>query len=120
MSPEQFERTVLEAIQSLPQPFLARLENVDVVVEKEPTAAQKEENGIDKEESLYGLFEGVPLTMLENYGDVLPNKITIFQGPLERDFPDVEQLTEQIHITVLHELAHHFGIDDDRAYELGL
>jgi predicted Zn-dependent protease with MMP-like domain len=71
------------------------------------------------EDTLYGLYEGVPLTERGwGYHGALPDKITIFRGPLERDFPR-EELEEQVRITVVHEVAHHFGFDEERLEELG-
>ena len=105
-----------EALDGLPEPVLAMLDNVDVVVEDEPTAEQ-----LGGEESLFGLYQGVPLTQRDTaYSMVLPDKITVFRGPLERAYRNRLEMVRQVRITVLHELAHHVGFDEDRLDEIGL
>jgi predicted Zn-dependent protease with MMP-like domain len=112
----QFERMVERAVASLGDDLRAKLENVEIVVEPE----SRTEAGRADGEALFGYYEGVPLTeRTTGYGMTLPDKITIYQGPLERAFPDPADLFEQVRITVLHEIAHHFGIDEDRLAELG-
>jgi predicted Zn-dependent protease with MMP-like domain len=105
-----FEAIVRRALDSLP-PHLARaLENVAVVVE--------DENPEDPD--LFGLYHGVPLPERgSQYGGTLPDKISIYRLPLEDEFEDPAELEEEIRVTVLHELAHYFGIDEDRIAELG-
>ena len=105
-----FEEHVRAALDELP-PHLARaLENVAVVVE--------DENSADPD--LFGLYHGVPLPERgSGYAGQLPDRISIYRLPLEDSFRDPEELREEIRITVLHELAHHFGIDEDRLDELG-
>ena len=83
MQQEEFEDMVLDAIQELPQELLARLSNVAILVEQWPTRAQLEEAGLEGKGDLLGLYEGIPLTDREGYNLVLPDKITIFQGPVE-------------------------------------
>lgn len=118
MTPEQFERIVDEALAALPAPFAQRIENVAVVVRPEPTAADLEEAGLAPGEELFGLYVGVPLTDRHDYHMVLPDRILLFQGPHERHF-ERDALVEEIQRTVVHEIAHYFGIDDDRLHELG-
>jgi len=96
-----FDEHVRRALDALPAAFARQLENVAVVVEDENAA----------EPDLYGLFEGG--------GEYLPNKVTIYRLPLEADFPDPDELEEEIRITVLHEVGHYFGLDEDRLGELG-
>jgi predicted Zn-dependent protease with MMP-like domain len=95
-----FEETVERALDSLPAPLAAALENVAVVVEDEDPS----------DPDLFGLWESA---------EFMPDKITIFRKPLMATFPDPQELEEEIRITVLHELAHYFGIDEDRLDELG-
>ena len=95
-----FEETVERALDSLPAPLAAALENVAVVVEEEDPS----------DPDLFGLWESA---------EFMPDKITIFRKPLMATFPDPQELEEEIRITVLHELAHYFGIDEDRLDELG-
>lgn len=94
------------------------LENVDVVVADEPTQEQLAQLGA--EDSLFGLYEGIPQTERSGYNLALPDKITIFRGPIERACENDAEIAEEIRITVLHELAHHIGFDEDRIEELGL
>ena len=96
------------------------LDNVDVVVEDEPTPEQIGRRDAD-EETLFGLYEGVPLTERgSGYSLVLPDKITIFRGPLERAFDSPAEIAREVRITVVHELAHHLGFEEGRLDELGL
>ena len=115
-----FERLVEEALDAIPERFLAALDEVAIVIADEPTAAQLAAHGMGPDETLYGLYEGVPIT---EYGaDWLaePNRITLFRLPLEEDYPDPDDLADEVRITVLHELGHHLGIDDHRLGELGM
>jgi predicted Zn-dependent protease with MMP-like domain len=115
-----FEELVAEALEGLPDQFLARLENVGVIVEVEPGPEQLAEQGLGPDETLFGLYEGVPLTAREDYGNVLPDKITIFQRPLEEYCETAEEIVEQVRVTVAHEVAHFFGIDDEALHDMGL
>lgn len=95
------------------------LDNVDIVLEDEPTAEQIGQEA-DAGETLFGLYQGIPLTERgSSYSMVLPDKISIFRGPLEREFRTAREIARQVRITVIHELAHHVGIDEDRLEELG-
>jgi predicted Zn-dependent protease with MMP-like domain len=113
-----FYEMVERALEGLPAELSALLDNVAIVVDERPdfsTPLVAE----DPENTLYGLYEGVPLTERGwGYSGVLPDKITIFRGPLERDF-EPDELEEQVRITVVHEIAHYFGFDEDRLEELG-
>ena len=113
-----FYEMVERALEGLPPELSALLDNVAIVVDERPdfsTPLVVE----DPENTLYGLYEGVPLTERGwGYSAVLPDKITIFRGPLERDF-EPDELEEQVRITVVHEIAHYFGFDEDRLEELG-
>jgi predicted Zn-dependent protease with MMP-like domain len=105
-----FERSVQEAIDALPADLRAAMSNVEIVIEDEPPAGQP----------LLGLYQGVPLTRRTSwYGNVPPDKISIYRGPLERHFgSDSAVLHDQIRRVVLHEIAHHFGISDERLREI--
>lgn len=118
MDADQFERIVDDALAGLPPMFAQRLDNVAVVVRDEPTAEDLAEAGLGPDAELFGLYVGVPLTDRAEYHMVLPDRILIFQGPHERHFED-EELLEEIQRTVVHEVAHYFGIDDERLHELG-
>jgi predicted Zn-dependent protease with MMP-like domain len=105
-----FEEHVRAALDALPPDLAGALENVAVVVrEKHPD-----------DPDLFGLYEGVPLTERgERYAGDLPDRISIYRLPLEESFPDPAKLEHEIRLTVLHELAHYFGIDEERLAELG-
>lgn len=117
----RFEELVVEAIDELPDDILAMLDNVEIVVADAPTADQLDGAGsLDAGEMLLGLYEGIPLTdRTGSYGMVLPDKITLFQGALESICQDETTLRNEVRVTVIHELAHHFGISDRRLQELG-
>ena len=120
LSTDSFEQLVREAIESLPERFLDHLDNVLIVVEQQPSQEQRESNRLSANETLFGLYEGVPMTERGSYSPMMPDRITIFQRPLERYCESKEELVHQVRDTVVHEVAHFFGIDDDRLHELGL
>ena len=115
-----FEELVGLALDAIPEPFAAALEEVAIVVADEPTAEQRRENEIGPDEALYGLYEGVPRTEWGADWATLPNRITLFRLPLEADYADPDDLADEVWLTVVHELAHHLGIDDERLTELGI
>jgi predicted Zn-dependent protease with MMP-like domain len=111
MDPERFEALVDEALDGIPDELAGLVRNVVVLVEPEPPADDPD---------LLGLYDGVALT--DRYGDMLPelpDRIFIFRGPLLDMCETEEELVEEVRITVVHEVAHHFGIDDARLHELG-
>jgi predicted Zn-dependent protease with MMP-like domain len=119
-SPEKFEALVAQALDELPEFFQKKLQNVEVVVEDWPTAAARRSVGLKPGQLLFGLYRGVPLTRrTSHYGLVLPDKITIYRLPIERVCRTPEEVIQRVQHTVKHELAHHFGISDDRLRELG-
>ena len=119
-SPDRFERLVERALDGIPDPFRAALAEVAVVIEDDATDEQLEISGLDPADGLYGLYEGTPRTAWGADMVAFPNKISLFRLPLEEDFPDPDELAEEVRRTVIHELAHHLGIDDDRLGELGV
>ena len=107
----EFDDVVSDALDSIPAELLDMLDNVVVVVHEEPPPESPE---------LLGVYEGVPLTERDAvYGGELPDRIVIFRGPLVRMCADHDELRSEISVTVLHEIAHHFGIDDERLHDLG-
>ena len=113
-----FYKLVERALEGLPPELSRLLDNVAIVVDDWPDYSTPLVAG-GPEETLYGLYEGVPLTERgAGYYGFLPDKITIFRGPLERDFA-TRDLEEQVRITVVHEIAHYFGFDEERLEELG-
>jgi predicted Zn-dependent protease with MMP-like domain len=120
MNRQSFERLVERAVDNLPDEFKARLENVDVVVADWPSRSQLAGLGLRRRHDLLGLYQGVPLTERgAHYGLVPPDKITIFQGPIEARCRGDARITALIGRVVRHEIAHHFGIGDERLKELG-
>ena len=118
---EKFYNLVMKAIDELPPEFHDRLENVDVVVEDWPSPAQLARNKVKSRFSLLGLYEGVPhVKRGPGYGMVLPDKITIFRKPIEARCHSLQEVEEEVGKVVRHEIAHHFGISDERLRELGL
>lgn len=116
-----FETLVAEALDNLPPDIQEKLENVEVVVEWHPSPAQMRRLGLGRGHTLFGLYEGIPLTeRTSGYNMVLPDKITIFRQPIEAHCRSDEQVRQTVRRTVLHELAHHFGISDQRLRELGV
>lgn len=104
----------------MPQPFKHHLKEIDIIVKRRPTAADLDAAGLVPGESMYGFYQGVPMTeRTSGYGMTVPDVIYIYQEPLEEDFADDGALVEEIRTTVLHEVGHFFGIDDDRLDELG-
>ena len=118
MNKEDFYELVERALEELPPELAELMDNVAIVVEDWPDYSTPLVGG-EKNKVIYGLYEGVPLTQrTAGYYGFLPDKITIFRGPLERDFRQ-EELEEQVRITVVHEIAHYFGFGEDRIKELG-
>lgn len=119
MSDEEFAKVIAEALDELPQKYTSRLNNVAIVYEDEPTPQQRRELKMHCHETLYGLYQGIPLTQRgANYSMVLPDKITIFKLPILRDSVDTRQLKAEVKHTLWHEIAHHFGLDHDRIHAL--
>ena len=109
---EVFEELVADALDEVPPELMKLMDNVVVLVEPEPPADDPE---------LLGVYHGTPLTERDGWwaAGALPDRVTIFRGPLERMCDSAEELREEIAVTVIHEVAHHFGIDDERLHELG-
>ena len=116
---DRFRRLVAEAVDSLPEEFHVRLENIDVVVDDWPTPSQLKQVGLRRGKTLLGLYQGVPLTKRgRHYGLVPPDKITIFQKPIETRCKHDVEITAEIQRVVRHEIAHHFGISDARLRQI--
>jgi predicted Zn-dependent protease with MMP-like domain len=115
-----FEALVDIALGAIPEPFASALDEVAIVIDDEPSADQRRENEIADDDTLYGLYEGVPRTEWGADWAPIPNRIILFRLPLEADFPDPDELADEVWVTVIHELAHHLGIDDARLEELGV
>ena len=103
-----FEAFVADALESIPDGLRREMDNVAILIDDESPPGP-----------LYGLYEGIPLTERGNYSGASPDRITLFLATICRSARDEAQLVDQIRVTLLHEVAHHFGIDDDRLTELG-
>jgi len=119
ISREQFQNLVLQALSDLPEYVRHSLQNVDVVVDDVASMNQIVGTGIENAMDLLGLYEGIPLTERYGYDMVLPDKVTLFQKPIESICDTQEQMAEEISKTLIHEIAHHFGLDDDHLNRLG-
>ena len=117
MTEEEFRLFVIEAIDSLPDGLAHEMQNVEIVVEDEPPLEFVAD--LPRGHSLLGHYHGVPLTGRGLYDRALPDKISIYRGPITRMARKREAIRRQVHKTVLHEIGHHFGIDEDRLHELG-
>jgi len=121
MDRTEFEGLVRAALDALPEEFARRLDNVAVVVEDEPDAALLRSLGLHpRHDTLFGLYQGVPLPQRgAAYGNMLPDKISIYYRPLLRACRTPERIRRQVRVTVIHEIAHHFGTDDAAIRALG-
>lgn len=116
---EEFEKFVTEAMDAIPERYALAMNNVGFVVEDDPTPEQRQKLHLVNGMTLYGLYEGIPLTRRGgNYSGVLPDKITIFKNPILFTSPSIEAVRQQVKKTVWHEVAHHFGLGHDRIHEL--
>ena len=119
---DRFEELVQEALETIPDDLWNGIDNVYVSIEEWPTSSQLASVRLRHPAQLLGLYEGIPLTSRStHYGLVMPDKITIFRQPILRHcrFGNDETIRQQVRRTVIHEVAHHFGISDDRLRELG-
>lgn len=119
MRRRQFEALVERALRTLPRPFKDKLANVAIVVEDWADDDTLAEMGIEPPDTLYGLYRGVDLTGRDSsYGNVLPDSITIYQGPIEEDCADQAEMAELVRETVVHEIGHYFGLDDETMHRI--
>ncbi|AQU02523.1 hypothetical protein SDC9_06980 [bioreactor metagenome] len=120
MDTEQFKQIVAEAVDSLPEEFLALLDNVEIMVADRPSQIQRRNLDMHRGEELLGLYEGVPLTERHaSYGMVTPDRITIFRLAILDMVKTEEDIKNEVRRVVKHEVAHHFGISDERLEEMG-
>ena len=121
MDQQKFEELVWEGLDSLPRKFKRSLKNVDIVVEDEPNSEQAKSINAGNRSSVLGLYEGVPLlNRTTQYGNVMPDKISIFKKNIEQICKTDEDIKRVVVHTVQHELAHHFGISDKRLKDLDI
>lgn len=119
MTRERFEQLVEEAMKALPVRFRRQLKNLAVVVEDAPDAALLAEMGIEPPDTLFGLYQGIPLTSRTwAFGNTLPDRITIFQQPIEADAQTDEEILSTVTETVIHEIGHYFGMSEEEIEEI--
>lgn len=120
VSRDEFEQLVADALATLPPEILNRMDNVAITVQEWPSRSQLDSSRVPLGSTLFGLYQGVPLTRRSShYGLVPPDRITIFRGPLTRYFATPEAIAEQVRKTVVHEIAHHFGMGEAQIAQLG-
>ena len=114
MTRDQFKQLVNEALETIPEDFRAAMQNIAIVIEDEPSPEQLDEVGIEPEDTLLGLYEGIPLTERQwAHGNTLPDKITLFQGPIEDASEDEDDTVIAIGETLIHEIGHYFGLSEE-------
>jgi predicted Zn-dependent protease with MMP-like domain len=119
LPPDAFLKLVSDALEALPQEVHDALDNVEVMTQEWPSSEQMDyTEGADRY-GILGLYEGVPLTDRENYSMVLPDRVTLFQRPLESICANMQELAQEVQVTVIHELAHHLGWGDEEIHRMG-
>lgn len=118
MTKREFERLVAEGLEHIPEKFRKILDNVALVIEEKPTREQRKTAGLGRDETLFGIYEGIPQSKrTSGYSGVLPDKITIFRKPILDDAQTPEEVKEIVKDTVWHEIAHHFGMEEEDIYD---
>ena len=119
MTRDAFERLVVEAVTLIPKRFRREMKNLALVVEEEPSAELLDEMDIEPPDSLYGLYQGTPLPERTwGYGNTLPDRITLFQRPIEEDCEDEDEMRAVIGETLIHEVGHYFGLSEEEIEEI--
>ncbi len=120
MDRRAFEKLISDAIQELPEEFRKKLTNVAIIVEDYPSEELAERLSLDPDHTLFGLYEGVPLTERGYFAEPLyPDRILIFQRAIEDECDTPEEIKEELKLTLVHEIAHFFGMDDDYLEDIG-
>lgn len=119
MERKAFEALAHRAIRDLPEEFREKLENVVVIIEDEPSDELLDSMEVPPEDTLFGLYDGVPITERGFDSPLYPDRIYIFQKPIEDECATEEELVAEIQTTIIHEVAHFFGLDDDYLHDLG-
>ena len=119
MTRDAFERAVADALATIPRRFRDAMANIAIVVEDEPSRELLREMEIDPPDTLFGLYQGVPLTERRwDYGNALPDRVILFQGPHEREAEDEDDLIISIGETLIHEIGHYFGLSEEAIEEI--
>ena len=120
LSESQFQELVEEALADLPAEIVQHMDNVAITIADWPSADELQRTGIGHGRQIFGLYQGIPLTKRgKGYNLVAPDQIILYRGPLQAAFRSLSALREQVRRTVVHEIAHHFGISEARIRELG-
>jgi predicted Zn-dependent protease with MMP-like domain len=112
VNPEEFDDLVAQALDGLPDDFADLLENVAVTTEEEPAPEDLAELDLDPGDELFGLYQGIPLTVRDTFYSALPDRVVIYRGPILRACATRREVVREIRDTVIHELGHHFGLGD--------
>ena len=119
MTREEFEHEIAESLATIPRQFRDAMRNIAIVVEREPPSALLDEMGIEPPDTLFGLYQGTPLTERRwDYGNALPDRILLFQGPHEREAENDDDLVASIAETLIHEIGHYFGLSEEEIEEI--
>ncbi len=118
VSDEEFQRLIDKALSELPGEHAKNIKNVAILYEDEPTPEQRQTLALRHDQTLLGLYEGVPLSQRQGMTRLLPDKITLFRKPLQWQANTSDELKEHIRHTLWHEIAHYYGLDHDRIYDL--
>lgn len=118
VSNTEFEKLLEEAIKAVPEPYKSRLENIAFLIEDEPSPTQRLKLNLYPNETLFGLYEGVPLPQRGGMTKVLPDKITVFKRPIETVSQNITELKEMLNHTIWHEVAHYFGLNHERIHQI--
>lgn len=118
ISDAEFDEMISRALDSLPGEHVKNIKNVAIVMQDEPSPEQREKLQLQADQTLFGLYEGVPLAQRQGHTTQLPDKITLFKGPLARYAGNMDSLQEQIRHTLWHEIGHYYGLDHKRIREL--
>lgn len=118
VSDDEFQSLINQALEELPGEHVKNIKNVAILYQQEPDEEQRQGSNLRPDQTLLGLYEGVPLSQRQGSSRLLPDRITLFKGPLQQQANNVTQLKEQIKHTLWHEIAHYYGLDHGRIHEL--
>ena len=118
ISDDEFQALINHALDSLPGEHVRNIQNIAILYEEEPTLEQRQKLALRDDQTLFGLYEGLPLSQRQGITRLFPDKITIFKGPMERACNTLLELREQIRHTLWHEIGHYYGLDHKRIAEL--